>query len=97
QKGDTLIAGDTLKVDISMLKLLQNEVEINEIDLRGITANINRTPDSVFNFDYIVNAFASKTPTPVDTTSAPMKFSIDKINLDRIKIKYKDAPTANDV
>ena len=99
QKGDTLLAGDTLKVDISLLKLMQNTVEINEIDLRGITGNIQRTPDSVFNFDYIINAFVSeqKKPAPVDTSAAPMKFSIDKVNLDRIRIKYKDAPTANDV
>ncbi|MGV3508489.1 MAG: translocation/assembly module TamB domain-containing protein, partial [Sphingobacteriaceae bacterium] len=99
QKGDTLIAGDTLKADISLFKLLKNTVEINEIDLRGITANINRTPDSVFNFDYIIKAFATQpaNPKPVDTAAAPMRFSIDKVNLDRINIKYKDAPTANDV
>ena len=99
QKGDTLLAGDTLKVDISMMKLLKNTVEINEIDLRGITANISRTQDSVFNFDYIMKAFVSeqKKPAPVDTAAVPMKFSVEKINLDRIRIKYKDAPTVNDV
>ncbi|WP_242696030.1 translocation/assembly module TamB domain-containing protein [Desertivirga brevis] len=99
QQRDTLLAGDTLKVDISLLKLMKNTVEINEIDLRGVTANISRTPDSVFNFDYILKAFVSeqKKPQPVDTAAAPMKFSVDKINLDRIRVKYKDAPTANDV
>jgi len=99
QKGDTLIAGDTLKVDISLLKLMKNTIEINEVDLRGITANVSRSPDSVFNFDYIMKAFVSeqKKPAPADTAAAPMKFSIDKINLDRIRVKYKDAPTANDV
>ncbi|MEJ6979534.1 translocation/assembly module TamB domain-containing protein [Pedobacter sp. P351] len=99
QKGDTLLAGDTLKVDISLLKLLKNTVEINEIDLRGVTLNVNRGADSVFNFDYIVKAFATQaaSPQPVDTTAAAMKFSVDKINLDRIRLKYQDAPTANDV
>lgn len=99
QKGDTLLAGDTLKVDISMMKLLKNTVEINEIDLRGITASISRTPDSVFNFDYIMKAFISEQqkPVPADTATAPMKFSIEKINLDRIRVKYQDAPTVNNV
>ncbi|WP_423147736.1 translocation/assembly module TamB domain-containing protein [Rubrolithibacter danxiaensis] len=100
QKRDTLLAGDTLKVDISMMKLLNNEVEINEIDLRGITANIQRTlPDSAFNFDYIIKAFVSeqkKPEQPQDTTSS-MKFSVEKINLDRIRTRFKDAVTANDV
>lgn len=93
QKKDTLLAGDQLKVDISLLKLLNNKVEINEIDLRGITAKIDRTlPDSSFNFDYIIRAFVSeeiKEPKPEDTTST-MEFSIDKINLDRIRLVYKD-------
>jgi hypothetical protein len=98
QKGDTLIAGDTLKLDISMMKLLKSEIEINEIDLRGVTMNINRTPDSIFNFDYIVDAFATQAPTtPKDTAATPMKLSIDKVNLDRIRLRYNDAPTANNI
>ena len=100
QKKDTLIAGDTLKVDISLLKLLKNQVEINEIDLRGITAKVDRTmPDSIFNFDYILKAFVTeqaKDVPPADST-AGLKFSLDKINLDRIKVSFKDAVTANDV
>ena len=100
QKKDTLLAGDTLKVDISLTKLLDNQIEINEIDLRGIKANVSRTmPDSTFNFDYIIKAFVGEQknkPTPADTT-AGMKFSIEKINLDRINLTFKDAVTANDV
>ncbi|WP_419788614.1 hypothetical protein [Mucilaginibacter sp. SP1R1] len=60
QKKDTLIAGDKLKVDISLLKLLDHKVEINEINLQGITANVSRGADSVFNFDYIMKAFAGE-------------------------------------
>lgn len=99
QKKDTLIAGDKLKVDITLLKLLKNKVEINEINLEGITANISRGPDSLFNFDYIIKAFAGeqkKEVKPEDTTST-MKFSVDKIILDKINIKYKDITTGNDV
>nr|WP_240315151.1 translocation/assembly module TamB domain-containing protein [Mucilaginibacter pineti] len=99
QKKDTLIAGDKLKVDISLFKLLHNQVEINEINLQGITANVTRGADSAFNFDYIMKAFAGeqkKEVKPTDTTST-MKFSVDKINLDRINIKYKDAISGNDV
>lgn len=100
QQKDTLLAGDQLKVDISLFKLLDNQVEINEINLKGITANINRTmPDSTFNFDYIIQAFIGeqeKEPKPEDTTSA-MKFSIDKIILDKVNLSFKDAVSGNDV
>jgi hypothetical protein len=99
QKKDTLIAGDKLKVDISLFKLLGHKVEVNEIDLEGITTNISRGPDSVFNFQYILNAFAGEQKKPVqptDTTST-MKFSIGSINLDRINVSYKDAITGNNI
>ena len=99
QKGDTLLAGDTLRVDISLLKLLSNNVEVNEIDLRGITVNVQRNADSIFNFDYIIKAFLTeqkKDPALTDSTSA-MKFSLDKINLDRIRLRFNDAVMASDM
>lgn len=99
QKKDTLLAGDKLKVDISMLKLLHHQVEVNEINLDGITLKVYRGADSVFNFDYIIKAFAGdqkKQPQPADTASS-MKFSVDKIILDKINVSYKDLTTGNDV
>ncbi|HEY1007472.1 MAG TPA: translocation/assembly module TamB, partial [Sphingobacteriaceae bacterium] len=100
QRGDTLLAGDTMKVDISMLKLLRNQVEVNLVDLRGITANVQRTmPDSTFNFDYIINAFMGQQnqPAPPPDSTAGMKFSVGKINLDRIRVNYQDAVAASDM
>ena len=95
QNGDTLIAGQKIAVDISLFKLLSNEVEINSIDLKDIVANVKRDKDSVFNFDYIVDAFASDKPK--DPTSAGMTFSIEKVNLDNVKVRFDDAITKNDL
>src|SRR5215510_6587060 len=39
---DTLLAGSKLKVNIDLFRLLRNVVEINEIQLEGITAKIKR-------------------------------------------------------
>jgi len=99
QKKDTLIAGDKLKVDISLFELLHHKVQVNEIDLQGITANVHRGADSVFNFDYIIKAFAGEQKKPVKPTdtASTMKFSIDKIILDKINISFKDKITGNDV
>jgi len=99
QHRDTLLAGKKLEVDVSMLKLLHNTLEINEINLNGMTLNVNRGNDSVFNFDYIVKAFASeqkKQPKPTDTTST-MKMSVGTIILDKIKIAYNDKIAGNNV
>ncbi len=92
ESKDTLIAGESLLVDINMFKLLKNTVEINELQLKGITAKINRTlPDSSFNFDYIVAAFASeKESTPTADSASALTFDIDKVLFERIKFVYKD-------
>ena len=98
QKKDTLLAGQRLAVDISMFKLIDKTVEINDIELAGIRANIYRTgPDTVFNFQYIVDAFTGPpTNKPKDTTGA---FAIDikHVKLSKILATFKDDQSGNDV
>ncbi|HEY0091476.1 MAG TPA: AsmA family protein, partial [Flavobacterium sp.] len=95
QQKDTLLAGEKLSINISLLKLLSNEVEVNSIDIKGIVANVSRDKDSVFNFDYILKAFASKEPTTKE--SEPMKISVNKINLNEIRVTFNDAISKNNV
>lgn len=95
QKKDTLFAGEKLSVDISLLQLMNNKVEINSVHLEGITAHLNRDSKAVFNFDYIIDAFAS--PEKQKTDSPPMQFSVEKIKLDRIRFKYNDFVTKNNL
>lgn len=93
QTQDTLVSGDRIKVDIDMFKILKNTIEVQEIQLEGITSKIKRTaPDGNFNFDYIVKAFSSEeesTVTETDTTSA-LIFKLDKVGLERIHFVYND-------
>lgn len=98
QQGDTLLAGDTLRMDISLWELLNHEIRINEIDLRGISAFIDKSlPDSSYNFDYILTAFTKQNAVSKKDSTAAMRFSVNKINLDRISIKYLDDVTGQDV
>jgi len=94
QQKDTLLYGEKIDVNISLFKLLDSQVKINSVALSGITANVARNKDSVYNFDYIIKAFASKQK---DTTSKPMKITLDKINLDKIKVRFDDEITKNDL
>lgn len=95
QKKDTLLAGQKLAVDISLFQLMNNKVEINSMQLEGITTHLNRDSNAIFNFDYILKAFASPNKQKKDST--PMQFSVEKIKLDRIKLKYTDAVSKNDL
>ncbi|TRX43017.1 translocation/assembly module TamB domain-containing protein [Flavobacterium restrictum] len=94
QKKDTLLSGKLLAVDISLLQLVNNKIQINSIALEGITSYLNRDKKGIFNFDYLTKAFA--TPDDPKDTSTPMVLSIDKIDLNQIKINYNDALSHNE-
>jgi hypothetical protein len=99
---DTLLYAQRLAVDISLLKLINNKVEINNIELENIRANVHRIdPDTTFNFSFLMDAFMSEQEKPEeevqkDTTST-LKFSLDKISLKDIGVKYRDDVAGNDV
>ncbi|HEY9364085.1 MAG TPA: hypothetical protein VIQ00_12525, partial [Chitinophagaceae bacterium] len=99
QSKDTLLYGGELKVDINMFRLLKNDIQIKEIALNNIVAKIKRLPpDSVFNFQFIVDAFAGeqkKVSEQQDT--ATLKMNIDRILVNNTHIIYKDAFTGNDM
>jgi hypothetical protein len=98
QQKDTLLAGRRLAVDIAMFQLLRSRVEINDIELSGIRANIYRKgADSFFNYDYIVKAFVAPetTPNPADTTG--MKINIRHVALDKITTTFRDDASGADM
>jgi translocation and assembly module TamB len=95
QQNDTLLSVGSLRVDISMLKLLSNRLEVNKIELRNGVVNLYRTaPDTTFNFDYIAKAFSSppdpaKKDTPTDT-SGRMELNVHKLVLSYIDVRFDD-------
>ncbi|WP_231463444.1 translocation/assembly module TamB [Pedobacter sp. Leaf132] len=99
---DTLLYAEKLAVDISLFKLLDNTVEINNIELKNIRANVKRiSPDTTFNFSFLVDAFMSDQKKPEekvdkDTTST-LKFSVDKVSFEDIGLTYRDDVAGNDV
>jgi hypothetical protein len=90
QKKDTLLAGQHLVVDFSLVDLISNQLTLNSITLEGITAKIDRNRKGTFNFDYITQAFASP-EKPEEVPSKPMAIVLRKINLDQIRFVYNDA------
>jgi translocation and assembly module TamB len=99
QSKDTLLYGGELKVDIDMLGLIRKNISINEIALNDVVVKVKRLPpDSVFNFQFIVDAFSSGT---TDTTqkqdTSSLKINIDRILVNKTRIVYKDLFTGNDM
>ena len=99
QSKDTLLYGGELMVDISMLKLIKKNIEIQEISLNNIVAKVKRLPpDSVFNFQFITDAFGGNSSTsPQSKNTSSLNMNIEKIFINNAHIIYKDAFTGNDM
>ncbi|MCX2451148.1 translocation/assembly module TamB [Pedobacter sp. PLR] len=102
KKGDTLLYAQKLAVDLDLFKIFNNKIEINNISLEKIRANVTRiNPDTTFNFSFLVDAFMSDQKKPEDQvekdTTSTLKFSINKISLEDIGIVYRDDVAGNEM
>lgn len=94
QQRDTLLYGGKVKVDIALFGLLSNEVNIQSVELQNVTANVSRSAQGRFNFDYIIDAFASP---PKKTPSEPMKIALGRIHLSKTRLHLDDRFSGNDI
>ncbi|UJH91359.1 hypothetical protein LZ575_00750 [Antarcticibacterium sp. 1MA-6-2] len=95
QEGDTLAAGQRLAVNINFYKLVSNTFDIGAIELQGAVVHLKRDQDSVFNFDYMAEAFA--TNTPKDTTTSAMEISLGTIDLNKVRFRMNDQLTKTNI
>jgi hypothetical protein len=90
QKNDTLLAGNSLRVDLDIWALIQSQVKINQIEVEGIHANIYRKQNEIaFNYQFLLDTFASDS-TKTDTTSSNLTYEIRNILLENITANYRD-------
>jgi hypothetical protein len=95
QKKDTLLAGKKIAVNLDMYGLFNNKIEINSAEMEGIVAHIDRNKTNKFNFAYIIEAF--KSPEKQEDDSPPMEFSLDKIELANVRVRFTDVYNNNDL
>ncbi|MCC3156253.1 translocation/assembly module TamB domain-containing protein [Hymenobacter sp. 15J16-1T3B] len=93
QKGDTLLAVGKLAVGVDLWALTKSQINVSNVELLDGTVHIARTlPDSTYNFDYILAAFATgdtTTTTAADSTGG-FKYDIGDAHLARVYLTYND-------
>ncbi|MES2689211.1 MAG: hypothetical protein V4658_02345, partial [Bacteroidota bacterium] len=92
---DTLVSIRRLEVDVDMMALFNSTLYVRNLELDGATVKLRRTlPDSTFNFQFIIDAFASKkakAEEPKDTSSGGFKIRADELNLTNISFLFDDS------
>lgn len=96
---DTLVSGGSIKVNVDLFDLITgNGVDIQSVELDNITAKIKRQlPDTVFNFQFIIDAFASTDTSPKEEDTSATPITLRSVELNKIRTIYKDVITGNDV
>lgn len=92
--GDTLLYAGAVKAKVAYRSLLNlNNIRIKRVELDDFVVHIDRESDSTdFNFQFLVDAFASKDTTPKE--SSPIALKIKEIVLKNGYLTYdvNDAP-----
>ena len=98
RRQDTLLSAGLIDIRLQMLGLLHNRLAIDAITLQDLTARIiRRGSDSVFNYQFIIDAFAGKSAAKKDTIGGkPMDIRLGRLDLDRIRLVYRDTVTGQE-
>ncbi|WP_338760552.1 translocation/assembly module TamB domain-containing protein [Bernardetia sp. ABR2-2B] len=106
---DTLLYAGRFNADVNPFALLKNTVQITEIELEDVYANIWIDEDSVSNIDFVNEAFAptdsakmseDQTTTQIeanDSTSTGLIISLGGIDFKNINAKFDDRYNGNDI
>ena len=93
-KGDTLIYSKSLEANLPLWAMIKgNAVGIDNLEWTGLRANIKRKDTiSGYNFQFLIDAFASEDATPVakDTTATPLQIVLGNLNLKDINVVFND-------
>ncbi|MEM9850130.1 MAG: AsmA family protein, partial [Bacteroidota bacterium] len=82
QQQDTLVYAEEVGVNLSVLRLLKQRIHVREIYLEGAKIQLHRAQaDSLFNYQFLIDAFASDQPK--DTTASPSTwtFGLDEVSI----------------
>jgi len=99
RQKDTLLSGGKILADISLYQLIfKNELIIKSIAFDNITAKVKRQlPDTVFNFQFVVDAFTTKDTINNNADTSSYFIAIPSVELNKVRIIYKDTITGSNM
>lgn len=106
QHADTLVYINNLEIGIDMLGLLKSDININKVKLEDANVNLHRSgTDTFFNYQFLIDAFVSKTASDtitiqVDNTdsvnSKPLQLTVGNVEFSNVRFRFQDEPGGMD-
>lgn len=99
RQKDTLLSGGKIMADLNIWKLItKNEIILQSVVLNDITAKVRRElPDTVYNFQFIIDAFASADTSTSTSSQSSSNITLGTIELNNIRVLYKDVVSGSDM
>ncbi|MCW5898035.1 MAG: translocation/assembly module TamB [Flavobacteriales bacterium] len=97
QRGDTLLHAGLLKSDVGLRALLGGDIFLKRVHLADTRATLTQDTDSVFNFQFIIDAFVGEEPSaPVveEETGGGPHIRLGQVRLERIHYTMHLAPSS---
>jgi hypothetical protein len=97
QEQDTLIFAERIGVNVRLARILDNHIQVKHVGVQGVKANLYRAQaDSLFNYQFLIDAFAPSTPVDTTTTGAVWTFGIDQVDVKDTYFRMLDEYAYND-
>ncbi len=91
QHGDSLLYAEKISIRIALFKLISGETDIKRIGLKNTSLTLRRqTYDSLYNYQFILDAFAGKKTKTISDTSVTA-IRLQRIQLDHVNIHLLDS------
>lgn len=89
QTKDTLLYAGNLDVKVNLFRLLDNKLQINSVNLDDAVINVSQdTVGGDFNFQFLIDAFASTDTTAVDTATSTLEIAVSDIKIKNTRLNY---------
>lgn len=89
QNKDTLLYVDRLDAHVRVGELLHNKLSIRSVNLENFTARVSKlSPEAPFNFQFLIDSFASTDTVKKPPSENPMQISINDINISNGTLRY---------
>ena len=96
KRKDTLLFGSRIKADVAMLQLLKGKYQVDKILLDNMYVNlVKQETDSVFNYQFIVDAFKSKSEKTISKDTTLIDLSLNELILKQVRFNMLDNQTGS--